>query len=121
MSTSQNTPPGTGAAAGVRYPNLYTWLVFVSALDAMLTYLVLHFGGREANQLAASVLEQWGFRGMVVYKFALIALVVVLCEVIGRRDDKWARVLGIFGIGLTCVPLVVAIGILSIKTSQVSG
>ncbi len=121
MSTSPTNSPNVAPGAGVRYPNLYTWLVFVSALDAMLTYLVLHFGGREANHLAASVLETWGFRGMVVYKFALITLVIVLCEVIGRRDDTWARVLGIFGIALTCVPLGVAISILSMTTGQVSG
>lgn len=105
---------------GVRYPNLYTWFVFVSALDAMFTYIVLHFGGAEANRLAAGVLEQWGFRGMVVYKFALITLVIVLCEVIGRKDDAWGRFLGFFGIALTCVPLVVALSILSIKTGLVS-
>ncbi len=121
MSNSPDHPAIRTAGAGVRYPNLYTWLVFVSALDAILTYLVLHFGGREANQLAASVLETWGYRGMVVYKFALVTLVIVLCEVIGRRDDKWARFLGVFGVALTCVPLVVAVAILSIKTGQVSG
>jgi hypothetical protein len=106
---------------GVRYPNLYTWFVFVSALDAMFTYLVLHMGGFEANQLAASVLERWGFRGMVIYKFTLITLVIVLCEVIGRRDDTWGGILGMFGIGMTCVPLVVALVILSIKSGAVSG
>lgn len=121
MSANLPTSPSNHRTGAVRYPNLYTWFVFVSALDAMLTYLVLHFGGYEANRLAASVLEQWGFRGMVIYKFALITLVIVLCEAIGRRDDAWGRTLGIIGIALTCAPLVVAIGILSIKTGTVSG
>ena len=36
----------------VLYENHYTWFVLVSALDIMLTWLVLHAGGREANAIA---------------------------------------------------------------------
>ncbi|MFT3788501.1 MAG: DUF5658 family protein [Tepidisphaeraceae bacterium] len=101
--------------AHVRYPNTYVWLVFLSALDAMLTYLVLHFGGIEANAMAARVMETWGFAGMVTYKFALISLTIVICEVVGRRDARAGQFLGLVGIGLTCVPVAIALVLLAAK------
>ena len=30
-----------------RYPQAYVWFIFVSALDLMMTWVVLYFGGRE--------------------------------------------------------------------------
>jgi hypothetical protein len=106
-----------GLRKQVRYPNLYVWLVLVAALDAMLTYVILYLGGREANPLANSVMSAWGFAGMVVYKFVLIALTIVLCEVIGRRDDTWGKLLGVIGIVLTCVPVGIALILLSKATA----
>lgn len=91
-----------------RYPSIYTWLVFAAALDVMFTYLVLYHGGLEANSLAASVLRRWDFHGMTIYKFGLILFIVTLCEIIGRRDDRWGWRLGAIGIALTFVPVIVA-------------
>ena len=109
---------GTSSVKSVRYPDHYSWLVFVAALDAMLTYCVLRLGGREVNALANAVLQWAGWHGMVVYKFALIVLVIVLCEVIGRRDDRWGRRLGVIGIGITWVPIVLAFLLLAAKLTR---
>lgn len=106
------------AAAHVRYPNTYTWLIFVAALDAMLTYIVLHQGGREANALAAMIFAALGWHGMLLYKFALTLLVIVLCEIIGRRDDRWGRRLGSIGVGLTCLPILLAFVLLATRLSR---
>jgi uncharacterized membrane protein len=92
----------------VRYPNAYVWLVFVSAMDIMLTWIVLAFGGWEANIIAARVLDRWGLPGMVVFKFAIIFLVICLCEFIGHRDDAAGRRLAHWGVGLSCIPIVLA-------------
>ncbi len=93
----------------VLYPNTYTWFVLVSSLDIMLTWVVLHYGGVEANPLAANVIYRWGLPGMVAYKFALILLVIVICEVVGRRNPKAGRGLALAAIGVTCIPLVIAL------------
>jgi hypothetical protein len=94
------------------YENHYTWFVFVSALDIMLTWVILHAGGREANQLAASVLERFGLEGLVVFKFALVILVIAICEVVGRKNFATGRRLASWAVALTCVPLLVAVGLL---------
>jgi len=96
----------------VLYENHYTWFVLVSALDVMLTWVVLHAGGREANALAAEVLERWGLEGMIIFKFALVVLIIALCEVIGRRNLAAGRKLAGWAVALTCVPLIIAVMLL---------
>ena len=96
----------------VLYENHYTWFILVSALDVMFTWIVLHAGGREANALAAAVLNRFGLGGMVVFKFALVIFVIVLCEIIGRRSRSAGRRLATWAVGLTCVPLIIAVMLL---------
>ncbi len=98
--------------SAVLYENQYTWFVLVSSLDVMFTWIVLHAGGREANAVAAAVLERFGLEGMVVFKFALVAFVIALCEVIGRRNVDAGRRLASWAVALTCVPLLVAMALL---------
>ncbi len=90
------------------YPNLYAWFVFLSTMDVLMTFVVLWFGGSEANSLANWVLERWGFAGLTIFKFVLVTFVIVLCEVIGRRDAGAGRLLIRAGLVLTCVPVVLA-------------
>lgn len=96
----------------VLYENHYTWFILVSTLDVMFTWIVLHAGGREANALAAAVLNRFGLGGMVVFKFALVIFVIVLCEIIGRRSRSAGRKLATWAVGLTCVPLIIAVMLL---------
>ena len=102
----------TAANTAVLYENHYTWFVLVSALDLMLTWVILHAGGREANAIAAAVLQRWGLEGMVIFKFALVVFVIALCEVIGRRNLAAGRKLASWAVALTCVPLVIAVMLL---------
>jgi hypothetical protein len=94
------------------YPNRYVWFVFLSALDVYMTYLVLWFGGREANSVANWVLQRWGISGLTLFKFALVIVVIGICEIVGRR--KWAagRLLIHVALFVTCIPVVVAFGLL---------
>jgi hypothetical protein len=96
----------------VLYENHYTWFVLVSALDIMLTWVILHAGGREANQLAATVLQQFGLEGLVIFKFALVILVIAICEVVGRKNLATGRRLASWAVALTCIPLLVAVALL---------
>jgi DMSO/TMAO reductase YedYZ heme-binding membrane subunit len=93
----------------VLYPTHYVWLVFASALDIMFTWIVLHYGGWEINGLASRVLEHYGLTGIVGFKFALVTLVIVLCETIGRVNHPAGRRLAIFAIIMTFVPVTMAV------------
>ena len=87
------------------YPNAYTWLVLASALDLMMTWVVLHLGGREGNALAAAVIRRFGLPGLSVYKFLIVSVVIVLCEIVGRLRRTAGLRLAVFSICVTCVPI----------------
>lgn len=98
----------------VLFPNGYVWFVLVSALDIMLTWVVLHAGGREANALAERVIFHFGLPGLVAYKFVLVIVVVAICEFVGRRKRETARKLLSVGIMITCMPVVLALALLKL-------
>ena len=87
------------------YPNVYVWFVFVSFLDVMLTYVVLSLGGREVNHVANWVLQTFGIGGMVLFKFALVAVVILICETVGRRKLTTGRRLAEWAVAITCIPV----------------
>ena len=91
-----------------RYPQAYVWFVFVSALDLMMTWVVLYFGGREVNVLADYILDRWALTGMVVYKFGLVVLVIFICEIVGHYRPRLGRRLSIFAVLITLVPVIIA-------------
>lgn len=90
---------------GLQYESELCWFVLVGALDVFMTYLILRYSaeGRtsntliEGNPIARWVLHQWGIRGMVAFKFLMIALVAVIAEVVGRRKPTVGRLLLIGG------------------------
>lgn len=105
----------------VRYPNAYVWFVFLSALDVMLTYLILHpvlfprdlhmteSRGAEANVVANWFIQRFDVPGMVVFKFVLVVMVVVFCEIIGRYKDQTGRRLAEWAVAITSIPVIVAL------------
>ena len=90
------------------YPNAYTWFVLLGALDIMLTWIVLHMDGREVNVLADWILRQWALPGMVVFKFVLVMVVVIICEIVGRRSDRAGRRLAKLAVIITAIPVVLS-------------
>lgn len=66
--------------------------VLLNAADVFLTYLLLlqktHF---EANPIARYFLYSWGIRGMIYYKFGLVAFVSVIAQIIARRQPSTAK------------------------------
>ena len=44
----------------MRYPNSYVWLVFVSAMDIMLTWAIIERDGTELNPIAAYMIPVEG-------------------------------------------------------------
>ena len=93
----------------VLYPTAYSWFVFLAALDIMMTWIILHYGGQEMNKLAALVIFHWQLDGMIVFRFVLLVFVVVLCEVVGRRRYKTGRRLAWAAVIINTVPVLAAV------------
>ncbi|MCB9850696.1 MAG: hypothetical protein H6817_08325 [Phycisphaerales bacterium] len=99
---------GLFASPQMLFQNNYVWFVLVSALDVMLTWIVLLLDGVEANPIADAVLQYGGLPGMVAFKFALVLLVVVLCEWTGRRNLHTGWKLSEWAVAITTIPVTVA-------------
>ena len=69
------------------------FFILANALDVCMTYLLLDHGPefQESNWLANMVLLNFGFRGMVYFKFALVAFVTVIAQVIAWTRPGTAR------------------------------
>jgi hypothetical protein len=90
----------------MRYQDAYLWLLLISSLDVIFTLLVVFFWqGHEVNPLAAAVIESMGFGWAIVFKFATVMLAIVICEVVGRRDDRMGRRLSQFAVAVSAVPV----------------
>jgi len=109
MTQSSDQPQSGDSFAwtkAVLYPNLYLWLIFVSALDVVLTRVILFFGGTEVNPIADWILADYGRMGMSVFKFIIVAFVVICCEIIGRQKWKVGRNLARASIVISMTPVV---------------
>lgn len=90
----------------LRYPNAYTWLLLMSAMDVMLTWIILHLEGREVNPVANWVLSRWALNGIIFYKFALILTFIGICEVVGSMRDSTGRTLSRVSVMIAMIPVV---------------
>ena len=114
-------PPGaavSGASAisrgrPVLYPRTYLWLVLISSLDIMLTWVILHVGGYEANPLAATIIERFDLWGAVSFKFFLVIVFLLACEFVGRRRPRTGRAMATIAVCIAAVPVVVAVVLLT--------
>lgn len=52
----------------------------------------------ESNPIARWVINHWGIRGMIYFKFAMVAFVIVVTQVIARRRPLTARLVLFFAI-----------------------
>lgn len=94
---------------GVLYPDLYCWYVLFATLDIIITTIVLeYYGMMEANAIAAGVIEQYGFIGLVPFKFATVALVLLICEYVGRVRPRTGLRVAQAAVALSCFPIVAA-------------
>lgn len=70
----------------VLYPRFYPWFLIMATLDVLLTWLILTiFHGEELNPIAASLMDHSGLTGAAFLKYGTVAVVMVACEVIGRK------------------------------------
>ena len=75
------------------------FFIFANALDVFMTYVLLNHSPefQESNQVANYFLAKYGFRGMIYFKFALVAFVTVIAQVIAITRPRTARWLLIVG------------------------
>src|SRR3712207_3357228 len=86
------------------YQNAYVWFVFVASLDVMFTWLILGLGGEEVNRFARAVIQLGGFPAMIAFKFIIVAVVVLICEAVGRRKYEVGRRVARLAVIITCLP-----------------
>jgi hypothetical protein len=112
-ATPSPAPPGDPAAGAAPlgrttlYPRVYLCFVFLAALDVIITLAILHLGGHELNALADWVIQRYDVPGVVVYKFGLVVVVVLLCEIIGRRRPRRGQLLARWAVVISAFPVVI--------------
>ena len=103
-------------------PKMFTWktlfsaaalqqetlrYVLISALDLFMTYILLRQEGMhfiESNPVAGRFLADWGIKGLIYFKFGMVALVCVIAQIVVRRRPlvaKWllnGATLVVFGV-----------------------
>ncbi len=99
----------------ILYPKAYTGYIALAAMDVILTALIIRLGGVEVNSVAAWVIEKaryienTGFTGMTLFKFATVFFVLVACEFVGRQKATLGRTLATGAVALNCVPVLIAV------------
>ncbi len=68
----------------ILYPRGYSWLIVLAVLDVCCTYVILRLGGIELNGIANWFLRMFDLYGLIALKFSCVALVLLICEVVGR-------------------------------------
>ncbi len=97
----------------MRYQNAYVWLVLVSALDIILTLLVLYvWEGEEANPLTDMIIRDMGFGWAILFKFGMMLFAIIACEVIGRRNDRAGRRLARLAVAINSIPVIFTFALL---------
>lgn len=103
VSTSFFSKPGK-----LLFPKMYLWLVLASAMDIILTYIILNIGGTEVNPVADMVIAHHGLSGMIGFKYAFILLVIIICDHVGRNKPGTGRFLAEFIAVVSMAPIIVA-------------
>ncbi len=88
--------------------------VLLSAADLFVTYYLLqqeieHGQFVESNPVARYFLDGWGIRGMIYFKFGMVAVVCVLTQLIARWRPRTARLVLIFAIVVVTYVLVYSV------------
>jgi len=95
-----------------------TLYVLASALDLFMTYILLRYQGDyggpttfyESNPVAHYFFLNWGFPGMVFFKFGIVALVAIIVQIVAQSRLTTAR--WVFNFGTTVVACVVVYSLL---------
>jgi len=107
--SNQEPERGRSWRDALLYPYAYLLYILLSSLDIIFTWTILRAGGRELNVIADWVIRNYDRVGVVVYKFALLVIVVLICETVGRRNPTMGQRLAYWAVALTAFPVVVGL------------
>jgi hypothetical protein len=94
------------ATSPMLYQSAYLWLVLVSTMDLLLTWVILAAGGSEVNPIARVVIDAGGLPGAITFKYALVVFVILVCEIAGRSRDRTGRGLAYLAVAVSAIPVV---------------
>ncbi|MGI9012953.1 MAG: hypothetical protein ACR2GY_01745 [Phycisphaerales bacterium] len=128
LSIDTSSVIGFHSVPPVRYPDQYIWMIFFSAMDVMLTGLILRYGGEsgvsggaainhelEINPVARLVIAHWGMLGASFFKFAIVSVVIVICETVGRQRDSTGLQLAWVAVLLNAFPVAWSLSLLFVN------
>ena len=75
----------------------YLAFVLLNLFDLFLTGYIFKHHGMEANGIALWVLQRFGLLGFAIFKFLLVTVLVLICEVIAAYKLKSARMVILLG------------------------
>ncbi len=75
----------------------YLAFLLLNLFDLFLTGYIFKHHGMEANGIALWVLHRYGLLGFAVFKFLLVTVLVIICEVIATHKLKSARMVILLG------------------------
>jgi len=122
--TETQTPSGASAPAfrgsqpAMLYQTQYVWFVFLSTLDLLFTWTILHAGGRELNFIADAVIQHGGKLGLIGYKMGWVVLIILMIETIGRKKPHVGKRVAEWAVAITSIPVAIG-GILLIAKAIV--
>ncbi len=76
-----------------------SWYLLLSVLDVLFTYILLTRRGEggmrfyESNPVARMVLGLYGVKGIIVFKFVLVAVVCFIAQLVATRRPRTAKYL----------------------------
>lgn len=71
----------------------YLAFLLLNLFDLFLTGYIFRHHGMEANGAAVWIMDKWGLAGFAIYKFILVAVVVLACEGISIKSLQKSKLL----------------------------
>lgn len=110
MPSSESKKTGAGSWVNLGWLRAYThetsrlqsWIILfllLSIADLVVTYWLLSVSPNfyESNPIANWFFKNWNIAGMTVFKFSVVALVVIISEFVERRRNGFGKFVLIFG------------------------
>jgi len=70
----------------------YLGFLLLNLFDLFLTGYIFRHEGQEANPAAIAIMKFGGLAGFAIYKFVLVAVVVLACEGISTKSLKTSKI-----------------------------
>lgn len=106
-----STRPRPFYARPLPLQNETVYFVFVNCLDIFMTYILLRFGGLEANPVAEFFLSRWNVIGLVSFKMAMVAFVVTVAHMVSHRSEAKGRLLLWTGSTIVAAVVIYSVGL----------